>query len=79
MDELWFVEVDFQVAKSRLIHRHVKAGIAKDEEEAAKRAEENDLVNGKEIIENRLPIDEMVTSVEDEEWKPERQEFRDLT
>src|SRR5262249_18425819 len=79
MDELWFVEVDFQVAKSRLIHRHVEAGIAKDEEEAAKRAEENDLVNGKEIVENRLPIDEMVTSLEDEEWRPERQGIGDLT
>ena len=58
---------------------HVEAGIAKDGEEAAKRAEENDLVNGKEIVENRLPIDEMVISVEDEEWTPERQRFGDLT
>jgi pantothenate kinase len=79
MDELWFVEVDFQVAKSRLIRRHVEAEIAKDEKEAAKRAEENDLVNGKEIVENRLPIDEIVISVDDEEWKPERQGFGDLT
>jgi len=79
MDELWFVEVDFQVAKCRLIHRHVEAGIAKDEEEAAKRGEENDLVNGKEIVENRLPIDEMVASLEDEGWRPERQGIGDLT
>lgn len=34
MDELWFVEVEEEVAGSRLVPRHVKAGIAKDEESA---------------------------------------------
>jgi len=42
MDELWFVEVDFETARRRLIKRHVAAGIAKDEEEADRRATEND-------------------------------------
>ena len=73
MDQLWFVDVDFNVARKRLIYRHVKAGIAKDEEDAAKRADENDLVNGKEIIDNRLEVHEVVTSQEDEDWKPEHQ------
>lgn len=73
MDELWFVDVDFQVARNRLIHRHVKAGIAKDEADAGKRADENDLVNGKEIIEGRLDVHEVLQSTEDEDWAPEKQ------
>jgi len=73
MDELWFVEVDFKVARERLADRHVKAGIARDKEEGYKRADENDLVNGKEIVDDRLDIDEMVISKEDESWAPEKQ------
>lgn len=73
MDELWFVEVDFDRARERLVSRHVKAGIAKDEEEAHKRVTENDLVNGKEIVEERMDVDEVVTSKEDEQWTPEKQ------
>lgn len=74
MDELWFVEVDFEVAKSRLIPRHLKAGIAKDEKAAEKRAVENDLVNGEEIVKGRLEVDEVILSKEDEDWGPEAQE-----
>lgn len=69
MDELWFVDVDFEVARQRLVKRHVQAGIAKDEFEADKRARENDLVNGKEIFDDRMDVDEIVKSVEDEQWK----------
>jgi pantothenate kinase len=73
MDELWFVDVDFNVARDRLVYRHVKAGIAHNEEEAAKRADENDLVNGKEIVDNRLEVHEIVRSHDDKEWAPEKQ------
>ncbi|KAF2799081.1 P-loop containing nucleoside triphosphate hydrolase protein [Melanomma pulvis-pyrius CBS 109.77] len=73
MDELWFVDVDFEVARRRLVYRHVKAGIASDAEEAGKRADENDLVNGREIVEGRLEVHEVVTSKDDEGWKPESQ------
>ncbi|KAF2178122.1 P-loop containing nucleoside triphosphate hydrolase protein [Zopfia rhizophila CBS 207.26] len=73
MDELWFVEVEFDVARSRLVYRHVEAGIAKDEEEAGKRADENDLVNGREIIEGRLDVHEVIHSREYEPWAPEKQ------
>ncbi|KAF2642249.1 P-loop containing nucleoside triphosphate hydrolase protein [Massarina eburnea CBS 473.64] len=73
MDELWFVRVSFEVARSRLVHRHIKAGLAKNEEEAGKRADENDLVNGKEIVENRLDVHEMILSNDDGSWAPERQ------
>lgn len=74
MDERWFVDVDFAVARRRLVRRHVVAGIARDEDEAARRADENDLVNGKEIVENRVDVDEVIRSVEDEEWAPEKQD-----
>ncbi|KAJ5095295.1 hypothetical protein N7532_007586 [Penicillium argentinense] len=69
MDELWFVDVDFQVARKRLVRRHVKAGIAKDEVEAEKRADENDLVNGKEILDFRMPVQEIVSSIYDPTWE----------
>ncbi|KAJ5144005.1 Phosphoribulokinase/uridine kinase [Penicillium bovifimosum] len=69
MDELWFVDVDFEVARKRLVLRHIKAGIAKDAEEADKRARENDLVNGKEIVEERLPVQEVVSSIFDPIWE----------
>ncbi|KAL4950509.1 P-loop containing nucleoside triphosphate hydrolase protein [Aspergillus filifer] len=68
MDELWFVEVDFDTARQRLIKRHVKAGIAKDEKEAEKRANENDLVNGREIVDCRLDVQEVITSSFDPKW-----------
>lgn len=73
MDELWFVEVEFETARGRLVRRHVEAGIAKDGEEAGRRADENDLVNGREIVENRLEVHEVVVSREDAEWAPEKQ------
>ncbi|KAH8693151.1 putative panthothenate kinase [Talaromyces proteolyticus] len=69
MDELWFVEVDFETARHRLIKRHVEAGIAKDAEEADKRARENDLVNGSEIVNHRMPIQEVIISKDDATWE----------
>lgn len=71
MDELWFVDVAKDVARNRLIKRHVASGIAVNEEEAAKRADENDLINGEEILQGRLDVDEIIFSKEDSEWEPE--------
>ena len=73
MDEKWFVDVEFEVARRRLMRRHVEAGIAVDEEEAGRRADENDLVNGREIVDLRLHADEVVVSKEEESWGPESQ------
>jgi len=73
MDELWFVEVDFDVARKRLVPRHVKAGISKTEEEARRRVDENDLVNGEEIVRDRMKVDEVVSSKDDAAWAPEAQ------
>lgn len=68
MDELWFVQVDFEVARKRLVRRHVEAGIARNEEEADKRAIENDLVNGREIVDCRMDVQEVVKSEFDDRW-----------
>ena len=67
-DELWFVDVPFDVARRRLIERHVIAGIAADEDEARRRADESDLVNGREIVDNMVPVHEVVRSLQDEDW-----------
>lgn len=56
MDELWFVGVAEDVARQRLIQRHVAAGISQSVSEAAKRVDENDLLNGREIVKTRLPV-----------------------
>ena len=70
MDELWFIEVEFKIARRRLLARHIKAGLAKDEEEAGRRADENDLPNGREIIAGRMEVQELITSEEDDTWAP---------
>ncbi|RYP65901.1 hypothetical protein DL769_006187 [Monosporascus sp. CRB-8-3] len=69
MDERWFVDVDFATARRRLVARHMRAGIAADEDEAGRRADGNDLVNGEEIVKNRVPVDEVVVSTEDDAWR----------
>ena len=69
MDELWFVDVDFETARRRLVVRHVAAGIVKDEEEAGNRADESDLVNGRQIVDQRLDVQEVIISKEDESWR----------
>lgn len=73
MDEIWFVEVGEDMARGRLVRRHVASGVCRDEEEAGRRVEENDLVNGREIGEGRWRVDESVVSREDEGWRPEAQ------
>lgn len=78
MDELWFVEVDFEVARRRLVPRHVKAGIAADEEAADRRVTENDLVNGEHIVKGRLKVDEVIVSKEDDRWTPAAQAKGDV-
>jgi len=43
LDERWFIEVNAEEAKKRLVGRHVLTGIAKDALEADWRANENDI------------------------------------
>lgn len=68
MDEVWFVDVDESIARMRLAARHLRSGIVQTIEDGDKRAVENDLVNGREILEKRLPVDEIIKSTEDATW-----------
>ncbi|KAI9787820.1 MAG: hypothetical protein M1816_007468 [Peltula sp. TS41687] len=72
MDELWFVEVDFDVATRRLVERHVATGVARNEAEAERRVRENDLRNAREVVQGLVAgVKEVVVSVEDEGWRGE--------
>ncbi|KAL8766459.1 MAG: hypothetical protein Q9209_006753 [Squamulea sp. 1 TL-2023] len=75
VNELWFVDVGLDTARRRLVQRHVKTGVTTTAEEADERVTENDLVNGEEIIKNRLEVQEVIISAEDEKWRPEAQGF----
>ncbi|KAK8078596.1 hypothetical protein PG996_004766 [Apiospora saccharicola] len=55
--ERWFVDVPPEVAKERLVLRHLAAGIETSREAAAHRAEENDLPNGDLIRSNLIEPD----------------------
>ncbi|RLV92460.1 hypothetical protein JA1_003176 [Spathaspora sp. JA1] len=52
VDDTWFVHCDLQLARQRIVSRHVEAGISKDEQEAIERVEGNDLINARYIIDN---------------------------
>lgn len=43
LDERWFIHIDPKEARERLIRRHVVTGVAQDLEEAAWRADSNDM------------------------------------
>jgi pantothenate kinase len=49
VDDTWFVDVDPDLARTRIAKRHIKAGIETTWEDAIIRAESNDLLNGVEI------------------------------
>ncbi|EXJ61552.1 hypothetical protein A1O7_01980 [Cladophialophora yegresii CBS 114405] len=53
VDERWFVDTPPDVAKERLIARHLRAGIESTRDLAARRVEDNDLPNA-ELIRNHL-------------------------
>ncbi|KAF8191440.1 P-loop containing nucleoside triphosphate hydrolase protein [Mycena galopus ATCC 62051] len=67
LDERWFLHVDETEACRRLIKRHVETGICPNEEEARRRAEGNDLPNGRFVVENMLQPTRFIESVEDME------------
>jgi pantothenate kinase len=60
MDECWFIEVDRSIARSRLIKRHVASGIVPDAAAADHRITSTDFLNGDDIMENRLPVQELI-------------------
>ncbi|KAL4064785.1 P-loop containing nucleoside triphosphate hydrolase protein [Scleroderma yunnanense] len=65
MDERWWVEIDWEVAKTRLVKRHVLTGVAKDTVEAIWRADENDGPNGSFVAANLYKPTRVIKSVDD--------------
>ncbi|KAF7971441.1 hypothetical protein HWV62_28587 [Athelia sp. TMB] len=65
LDERWLLDLDEEEARTRLVKRHVKTGVCKDLEEAEHRAEENDMPNGRFILENILQTTKQIPSIED--------------
>lgn len=61
MDELWFITIDCEIARSRLMERHVESGIVPDLETAAHRVSSTDLLNAVDILQNRLPAQEVIS------------------
>ncbi|KAG4443335.1 hypothetical protein IFR05_001204 [Cadophora sp. M221] len=53
VDESWFIDVAREVAKTRLIKRHIQAGIENNWDDALWRVESNDLLNLDLVIGNK--------------------------
>ncbi|KAI9727162.1 MAG: hypothetical protein M1828_007363 [Chrysothrix sp. TS-e1954] len=68
MDEVWFVECELSVARRRLVERHLRTGVESSREKAVERVVGSDEVNGREILEGRGRVEEVVVSVEDGSW-----------
>lgn len=62
------MSVDREVARKRLIARHLAAGLADTPEAAAKRADENDLPNGDFIIKNITVVHRVIKSIPDGDY-----------
>lgn len=59
-DQLWYLDVPREVARRRLVARHLAAGIVRSVEEGERRADENDLPNGDLIRENLVKVDRIL-------------------
>ena len=60
MDESWFVEIDREIARARLVKRHVISGIVPDAVAAEHRISSTDFLNADDIVENRLHVEEVI-------------------
>ncbi|KAI5956040.1 hypothetical protein KGF57_003526 [Candida theae] len=52
VNDTWFISTPESIVRSRIIKRHLEAGIAQNEQEAIDRADGSDLQNARYIIEN---------------------------
>ncbi|UZJ53452.1 hypothetical protein CBS101457_002772 [Exobasidium rhododendri] len=68
-DERWVVECDEVISRARLIVRHVATGVGKDEEEATWRADNNDIPNGRYLLQHVMEPATRIKSIEDILWK----------
>ncbi|KAI9869703.1 MAG: hypothetical protein M1823_008982, partial [Watsoniomyces obsoletus] len=71
MDEIWAIETSMGVAQARVAKRNFAAGITATLEESMMRTRASDMQNARDVMDERLPVQEIVQSVEDESWKSE--------
>lgn len=64
VDDTWFVDVDTEIAKQRVARRHLASGIESTQEDAVRRAENNDLPNGLDIRTHLIKPAVVVQSVD---------------
>ncbi|RHZ83048.1 hypothetical protein Glove_99g72 [Diversispora epigaea] len=67
MDDTWFIHVNQEIAKERIIKRHIKTQIAENEEQAIFRIENNDMINADYILKNSLSPTRIIYSIVDDE------------
>ena len=60
IDESWFIEVDREIARGRLVQRHMASGIVPDAAVAEHRISSTDFLNVDDILETRLPLQQLV-------------------
>ncbi|KAF9654232.1 P-loop containing nucleoside triphosphate hydrolase protein [Thelephora ganbajun] len=65
LDERWLTTVDFEKATERIIDRHVTSGVAGSIEEARWRTRENDMPNGRFLLDNSLEPTRIIESIQD--------------
>lgn len=65
VDDTWFVDVDPELARTRIAKRHIEAGIETTWDAAVRRAESNDLLNGVEIRRKLVKPAVVIQSVEE--------------
>jgi pantothenate kinase len=71
MDEIWAVEVSIAVAEARVAKRNFAAGLSESLESSLTRTRESDMRNARDVLDHRLPVQEVVISKEDESWRSE--------
>ncbi|EPQ32223.1 uncharacterized protein PFL1_00420 [Pseudozyma flocculosa PF-1] len=67
-DQRWVCLIARDEARKRLVKRHVVTGVAKDEEEARWRADNNDLPNGDWLMQHLLEPYTIVESIAEPAW-----------
>lgn len=65
VDDLWFVDVDPEIARRRIARRHIESGIGKKWEDAIRRVGNNDLPNGLDIRTHLIRSAPVVRSVDE--------------
>ncbi|TVY14803.1 putative uridine kinase [Lachnellula arida] len=65
VDDTWFVDVDPELARTRIAKRHIEAGIETTWDTAVRRAESKDLLNGVEIRRKLVKPTVVIESVEE--------------